>query len=116
MLVGFGSVPFLVWKYEAQGIWPVLSLGLYVTTAILLLWIRIGYPGSGNPWYWKSVVPIIALHALTALMLTAAALAIDITGVKPPTRMFFGFVTGVLPFELYVHQRLVSRFDPNERK
>jgi len=48
VLVGLGSVPFLVWDYESSSIWPVLAVGIYLTTAILFLWIRADYPGSQN--------------------------------------------------------------------
>ena len=60
------------------------------------------------------MVPIIALHSMTSLGLAAAAMAIDITGIKPPTQMFFGIVTAVLGFELYVYQRLDSKLDSKE--
>jgi len=51
---------------------------------------------------------------MTSLGLAAAAMAIDITGIKPPTQMFFGIVTAVLGFELYVYQRLDSKLDSKE--
>jgi len=111
ILLFLGSVPFIIWKFRSRSVWPDMSVVSYLMTGIVFLWVKIAYPGPGNVWYWKSVLGVTTLHCIVISLLVAVAVLIDITGVKPPTAMFFLFGTSVTGLEVHVHSKLVARFE-----
>lgn len=108
--VGIGALPFVIWRFRSNSIWPDASVAAYLLTAWLILTLMNGYPGPGSRWYWKPVVLMAILHLGVLSVLTMGAVAIVSTGMKPPTVMFFGLVTLALVMESWVALRLIERF------
>ena len=104
-----GAIPFVVWRFCVYTIWPDYSVIVYLLTAYLILGLRVGYPGPGNLWYWKSILASVVLHCIA---FTIGAVAIVATRIKPPTLVFFGVGTVILIMESQARVRFFQIFSP----
>jgi hypothetical protein len=110
VLIALGALPFIIWKFRSHEMWPDISVSAYLLTACLVLTLINGYPGRGSGWYLKLVAFMVMLHIAVLSSFILGALAMVAAGIKPPTAMFFGFVTFVLVIESWVALRLIERF------
>jgi hypothetical protein len=115
VLIGLGAIPFVIWRFRSRGVWPDFSVAVYLMTAYTVLMLVIEYPGPGNRWYWKPVVLSTGLNGMLVFGLGMGAFVISITGMKPPTVMFFGLVAVIMALQSWLRLRLFIAFSPEER-
>jgi hypothetical protein len=105
-----GTVPFIIWSFQTRSIWPEFFLAVYLLSGVFVFSVLIGYPGSGNSWFWIPFLIFSALHCVILGVFTLGALAIVLTGVRPPTAMLFGFLLTAMGIEALIWTRLMQRF------
>jgi hypothetical protein len=93
--------------------WPDFFTQTYFTTAALFGILLVpDYPSFGSRWFWKSMIPIVAMHAVVLSVLLWVTLQFSGSDFKLPTRMVYGFVSVGVMIEWYVSLRIIGALRP----
>jgi len=111
-LIVLGATPFVIWRFRVTSIWPDYFVIVYFLTALLILGLRVGYPGPGNPWYLKAILASAVVHGIVVFAFTISALVIVASGIRPPTLMLFGFAAVALIIQSQARVRFFQLFSP----
>lgn len=111
ILVVAGAVPLLIWRFQTHSHWPEYVLQAYLMTTVLFGILLFGeYPPLWTTWFWKSMIPIIALHAVipaASLVLTVESFDLEL-----PIRMIYGLSGATVLAEWWVCLRIIEALQP----
>jgi hypothetical protein len=113
-LVIAGALPLIWWAFSSDDVWASLWLDIYLLTAMLFGYLLPPqYPPIGSRWFWKSMVPLFAIHLVTCSAIVKTTDFFSYLGVKFPTRTVYGLVAAALALEYAIAVRLIRFFDPS---
>jgi hypothetical protein len=113
ILVILGTIPLIVWRGYARTAWPDICTAAYLQSAVVFgILVAGNYPPIRSRWFVKAMTPIVLLHLIVQIGFARLALGFAVVNIRPPTRMFYGFVGLSIMLEGYMFLRIIKAFRP----
>lgn len=113
VLVTLGVIILVGWRIFANTANGDLIVQACLLTGLLFGLLLLGeYPPFGTAWFWKAMVPIVAIHlailgALWKITIETVPLKLQL-----PTRMLYWIIGLVLVLEWWACLRIIAFFSP----
>ena len=107
VLAILGGLPFVF----AHARWAPTALVVYTLTVVLFGILLSGeYPPFASRWFWKSMTPIVLIHALLAIGTAMVTIAYPSANALP--RVLYGFVGLLLVGEWKLCLLIINALEP----
>jgi hypothetical protein len=114
LLLVCGLIPLLAWNVYGRGIWREFFLQGYLLTGFLFgLLLLPEYPDFLSKWWWKSMLPITALHGAILFALLKVNVEGTPLGLKLPAVTIYSLLSAVLIGEWSVSVRIIRALEPH---
>jgi len=108
VLVMCGAVPFFFFLDKSWG--HAALLGYLLTGLFYGVALVPNYPPFGTSWFWKAMIPIVAVHS--AIVIGLVWLDLSLPEINTMPRWLYGFATVILVLEAWLSWRFIDVLEP----